>query len=77
MKGKSLIPQPKKAGPEEREQEGHGNKILAKGKQVEEMLAFSPLLSAWGGEEASSAEPQTIPANGPAGHLQDRGKAGG
>lgn len=38
------------------------------------MITFSPLLSAWEGDEASSAEPRALVASGAARHLQDRGK---
>lgn len=42
--------------------------------RTDEGLAFSPQLSVWGGEEASSAEPRIILANGATGHIQVRGE---
>lgn len=71
MKGKSLIPQRKKVGAERAGK--YGNKILENGERKGKIITFSPLLSAWEGEEASSAEPRALVASGATRHLQDRG----
>lgn len=69
MKGKNLTVA-KEIRRGESKQERDLNKILENGMQTDEVIAFSPQPSVWEGEEATSAEPQTILANEATGHTR-------